>query len=123
MKGHRINPITVVVVLVIAAGTPVAIEAQESSPTPSTPLSLRIRVAPESSFQQAGRFRAPARRCSRVKAALIGAAVGFGAGAVYGAVEGPSRYGILGTRRRTDALLFGVIGTAGGALIGVAVCS
>ena len=123
MKVGGINRCIVIMVLAIAAGTPVAIEAQEPNRTHPTPVSLRIRVAPESSVQQAGRFRARVRHCSRVKAALIGAAVGFGAGAVYGAIEGPSRYGILGTRRRTDAVLFGMIGAGGGALIGVAVCS
>ena len=78
---------------------------------------------PVSAFQRTGRFRNSPHRCSKVKAAFIGAAVGFGAGAVYGAVAGPSQFGILGTRQKTDVLLFGTIGAGAGALVGVAFCS
>ena len=117
--------VAAVVVLSVAAGMPAAVEAQDVDPRHPAGLSLHVQVAPESAFQRAARFRStPHRmRCSRVKGAFIGAAVGFGTGAVYGAIAGPSKYGILGTRQRADALVFGTIGAGAGALVGIAFCS
>ena len=115
--------LAVFVVLSVAAGTPAAVEAQDLGPKHPVRLSMNVQVRSESAFQRAGRLRISPHRCSRVKAAFIGAAVGFGAGAVYGAVAGPSRFGILGTRQKTDALVFGTIGAGAGAVIGVAFCS
>lgn len=117
-------PVGIIVVFSATVGAPVTVAAQDSALTHPTRLSLNVRVPSESSFQRPRTFRPPSpHRCSRLKAAIVGAAVGFGAGAVYGAVAGPSKFGVLGTRERTDALLFGVMGAGGGALIGVAVCS
>jgi hypothetical protein len=111
-----------IVVILANAGAPLTLEAHDSKITQRSRLVLTVRVPAESALQRP-RFPSSARRCSRFKGALVGAAVGFGAGAVYGAVAGPSKFGILGTRQRTDVLLFGLMGAGGGALVGVAVCS
>lgn len=113
----------VIVVVLAAVGAPIAVEAHGSGLDHPIRLSLNVRGRFEAPSQRHGGFRPSVRRCSRLKAAVVGAAVGFGAGAIYGAVAGPSKFGVLGTRERTDALLFGMIGAGGGALIGVAVCS
>jgi hypothetical protein len=42
---------------------------------------------------------------------------------MFGAIAGPSKFGVLGTRERTDAFVFGRMGAGGGASIGIAVCS
>jgi hypothetical protein len=112
-----------IVIILANAGAPTVLDAQDLGIKQHSRLTLSVRVQSAPAFQRPGGFRMRARRCSRLKGALIGAAVGFGAGAVYGAVAGPSKFGVLGTRERTDVLLFGVIGAGGGALIGVAVCS
>lgn len=121
-RGVRAR-LAAVVVLSVAAGTPAAVDAQDLSSKHPIGLSLNVQMTPEPAFQRTGRFRQSPHRCSRVKAALVGAAVGFGAGAVYGAVAGPSKFGILGTRQKTDVLVFGTIGAGAGALAGVAFCS
>lgn len=61
-------------------------------------------------------------RCSMVKAVIIGAAVGFGAGAVYGVTIAPKGNFLYSTSDLKNAGLYGLIGAASGAAIGTFVC-
>jgi hypothetical protein len=58
-----------------------------------------------------------------VKAVIIGAAVGFGVGAVYGIAVAPNRDFLYSSSDFKNARLYGGIGAASGAVIGALVCS